>query len=307
LTTESYFLAYADNYGYNYISYELVEGVPKATFETGIVKLRSVVNNEINSNLSAYESELASQQIDILPQPYVVGNSTYYFDTKEYRLAKFKNEFSEHFDLEYCLVYFVMTEVFMCYDSRGKNCMMASWGPLKEGGEYIWYPIFYDIDTQLGINNTGIPSFEYYINATEEGSYSTNDSVLWMNLFRAFLPEIRSKYYAMRGAGNGIVNVHTGETTTPLKGAAGTDITNTEDELTRAVKHIEKWYSADPEECNSLSMKGDRPLIVKNLDEYYKYISITNNTIGYQDRDGNLITDNGTYFYALQGDRSLSR
>lgn len=36
--------------------------------------------------------------------------------------------------------------------------MMASWGPQKKGGDYIWYPIFYDMDTQLGINNTGIPS-----------------------------------------------------------------------------------------------------------------------------------------------------
>lgn len=243
-----------------------------------------------------------------LTTPIKYGNVTYEYDTQEYRLAKFKNELSEHFDLEYCLVYFLMTEIFMCYDSRGKNCMMASWGPLKEGGDYIWYPIFYDIDTQLGINNTGIPSFEYYINATQEGSYSTNDSVLWMNLFRAFFPEIKSKYYAMRGAGNGIVNIHTGKTTTPLKGKASTSITENVEDLVSTVDHIEKWYSADSEECNSLSMRGARPFIVKNLDEYYKYISITNNTIGYQGREGELLVDDGgTYFYALQGDRSLSR
>jgi hypothetical protein len=36
-----------------------------------------------------------------------------------------------HFDIDYIATYFVMTEVFECYDSRGKNCMMASWGPLK--------------------------------------------------------------------------------------------------------------------------------------------------------------------------------
>jgi hypothetical protein len=89
---------------------------------------------------------------------------TYQYDTKEYRSAKFINELDKHFDLEYLAVYFVMTEVFECYDSRGKNCMMASWGPQdcikdKDGnyildendnkipGDYIWYPIFYDIDT----------------------------------------------------------------------------------------------------------------------------------------------------------------
>jgi len=79
-----------------------------------------------------------------------------------------------------------MTEIFECYDSRGKNMMMASWGPQREGGEYIWYPIFYDIDTQLGINNTGIPSFEYYVDATEDGCFSTNDSILYNNLYRNF-------------------------------------------------------------------------------------------------------------------------
>jgi hypothetical protein len=48
-----------------------------------------------------------------------------------------------------------MTELLHCYDSRGKNMMLASWGPEAEGGEYIWYPIFYDVDTQLGLNNSG--------------------------------------------------------------------------------------------------------------------------------------------------------
>mgnify|MGYP003404746658 FL=1 len=75
------------------------------------------------------------------------GNNYHKYDTKEYRNDKFKAELKDHFDIEYLSTYFVMTEVFECYDSRGKNCMMASWGPLKEGGDYIWYPIFYDLDT----------------------------------------------------------------------------------------------------------------------------------------------------------------
>ena len=54
-------------------------------------------------------------------------------------------------------------------------------------------------------------------------------------------------------------------------------------------------------------MRGERPLIAINLDEYYKYITITNPAMGYQDRNGGTSYDNGTYFYALQGDRSLSR
>ena len=102
----------------------------------------------------------------------------YKYDTQEYRSAKFFNEVADHFDMEYMATYLIMTEVFECYDSRGKNCMFASWGPQKDGGDYIWYPIFYDIDTQLGINNTGIPSFAYNVDATIDGNYSTSDSIL---------------------------------------------------------------------------------------------------------------------------------
>jgi len=69
------------------------------------------------------------------------------YDTKEYRKARFKKEFTQHWNLDYCLIYFVMTELLLCYDSRGKNLMIASWGPMATGGEYIWFPIFYDIDT----------------------------------------------------------------------------------------------------------------------------------------------------------------
>lgn len=243
-----------------------------------------------------------------LSQPVTYAGVTYELDTQEYRQAKFKAELQDHFDLEYCLVYFIMTEVLMCYDSRGKNCMMASWGPLKEGGNYVWYPIFYDMDTQLGINNTGIPSFEYYVNATEEGCFSTNDSILWMNLYKCFYPQLQAKYYALRGMNKGIVNINTGKTTSPFAGIASSEIGETADELTRVVDHIERWYLADPRETGSFAMQGDRPLIALNLDEYYKYISITNPKIKYQDRGGDLVTDTGgTYFYALQGDRSLSR
>lgn len=294
------------------VFYEYVADLTEEEYKNGTYYIQNTTGYKIaiefNSGETYYVADFSYQDEKyLLSSPVTYGNTTYKYDTYEYRLAKFKNELSKHFDLEYCLVYFVMTEIFMCYDSRGKNCMMASWGPLEEGGDYIWYPIFYDIDTQLGINNTGIPSFEYYINATAEGSYSTNDSVLWMNLYRAFFPEIRAKYYSMRGANGGIVNVHTGKTTTPLKGAASTSINENLDDLAGTVQHIEKWYLADPNECNSISMRGDRPLIISNLDQYYKYISITNPLIGYQDREGGYITDNGTYFYALQGNRSLSR
>ena len=229
----------------------------------------------------------------------------YQYDTQEFRSEKFTNELALHFDIEYLATYFVVTEVLECYDSRGKNCMMASWGPQAEGGDYIWYPIFYDMDTQLGINNTGIPSFAYNVDVTEEGNFSTSDSLLWNNFYKNYKSTyILDKYKHLKGE-----NITSwGTLTNPVF---------------NSVAKLEKWYNADPDECNNIAMRGDRPLIAKNLDEYYKYITITNNTglasdltsgidntTGYQSSgtEGEwTFDDNGTYFYALQGDRSLSR
>ena len=231
------------------------------------------------------------------------GDVTYVYDSYEYRCAKFKNELEDHFDLDYVATYFVVTEVLELYDSRGKNAMFASWGPMKAGGDYIWFPLFYDMDTQLGINNTGIPSFEYYIDATEEGSYSTNDSVLWNNFYLLFKDKITQKYCQLKGQTSGIGEFKPLGSNAPFS----------------SVDRIEAWYESDPKVCNSIAMRGVRPLSAINLDEYYKYISITNGLgPGYQGQTGGYLYDNsdtahgtgtpkGSFFYALQGDRSLSR
>ena len=233
-------------------------------------------------------------------------NEKYAYDTQEFRNEKFTNELAHHFDIEYLAAYFIITEVLEMYDSRGKNCMMVSWGPKSMGGEYIWYPIFYDADTQLGINNTGIPSFSYNVDATEEGNYSTSDSILWNNFYKAYKSSyILDKYKHLKGQ---------------EVSAWGGTLNNA---IFSEVAKVEAWYNADPTECKSIAMRGERPLVVKNLDEYYKYITITNNlglhptdktsgilnTTGYQFGEQGLydFDDAGTYFYALQGDRSLSR
>ena len=296
LSTDNYFEAYADVHGYDYTSFTVVDGVSVGSFTAGDVVTRASVMAAVQANAAEY----ATDRLKALPEAYVAGGNTYYFDSQEYRLAKFKKEFTQHFDKEYTLTYFVMTEVFECYDSRGKNCMMASWGPQVEGGEYIWYPVFYDIDTQLGINNTGIPSFEYSVNASKDGCFSTNDSVLWGNIYRCFLDDIKSTYQSLRTSIKN-KNDASGANRAPLAGIeySGQD----------PVEHIENWYKANPDTCNSICMRGARPLIAINFDEYYKYISIMNTQgPGYQGTDGNPKYDTqGAFLYALQGDRSLSR
>ena len=234
-----------------------------------------------------------------IPTKVTWNNKIYYkYDTVEYRSAKFVNELKNHFDLEYMATYFIMTEFFECYDSRGKNCMMASWGPKEEGGDYIWYPIFYDIDTQLGINNSGIPSFEFNVDATEANNFSTSDSILWNNFYAFFKTSaILSKYQNLKGE----TSSYTSLSHPPL----------------RDIDTIEKWYEFDPNALGSkalnITCKGARPLIVTNLDMYFKYITICNSAafdqgFGFTEADDSWATpDNGTYFYALQGDRQQSR
>lgn len=253
-----------------------------------VKKLPDLTEEAFNENPSAYYKGIS----------ITYNNRTYDFDTKEYRSDKFINELSEHFDIEYLATYFVMTEVFECYDSRGKNAMFASWGPQKEGGDYIWYPIFYDIDTQLGINNTGIPSFEYNVDATEDKNFSTSDSILWNNFYKYFKSSaILMKYKHLKGITAGVDSSWGTLPKPPLY----------------TINNIEGWYLTDPKICDSIAMRGVRPLIATNLDEYYKYITITNpisytnGLTGYMGQGQFEYDANGTYFYALQGDRSLSR
>lgn len=208
-----------------------------------------------------------------LESPVTYGETQYTIDNSDYRLAKFSYEFEDHLDKEYCLIYWIMTELLLCYDSRGKNLMMATWGPHQKGGNDIWYPIFYDIDTQLGVNNSGVPYWDYYEEASNNGTFSTPDNILWVNMQKCFASEIRNKYDAL----------------------AGTKLT---------AQRLTDYYNFDPKVTLSVAMEGNRPMIIQNVDEYQKYIapSIT----GYINTSGTRsYTD--YFFYCLQGTRELQR
>lgn len=215
---------------------------------------------------------------DLPEDKYLTADGvTYTTDSAEYRIAKFAREFDQWFDQEYCAIYFIMTEMLLLYDSRGKNMMLASWGPKAEGGNYIWYPIFYDIDTQLGVNNSGVPSWEYYTEPSPfdgAGVFSTADSVLWYNFERCFLDTAKTYYRNIRK--NGL-------TYEKLKG----------------------YYDYDPAISLSYAMMGHRPVNIINVDQYWKYIAPT--FTGYINTSGKISKDEGKRFYCLQGDRRLHR
>lgn len=191
-------------------------------------------------------------------------------DSDRYRLCKFRNELSNHLNLQYCLLYASLTELLLMYDSRAKNLMLASWGPEAQGGEYIWYPIFYDMDTQLGINNSGVVFWDYDTDATPangQSIFSGQASVLWNNLYACFAEPLKQCYRTLRIYG-------------------------------LSLPDLKLWY--DQKQTDRWSE------IVKNIDAFYKYIAPSLATFGYIDTSGNT-QYSSQWFYCLQGDRKLNR
>lgn len=249
-------------------------------FETQSLEVRNNFLRKKMSRLEKLVAWVASTDPDAATNeefetPITLGGTVYTNDTAEYRLAKFGIEFEQHFDLEYSVIYFIVTELLLCYDSRGKNCMLATWGPKRAGGEDIWYPIFYDIDTQLGINNSGVPYWEYYEEATKNNTFSTSDSVLWNNLWKTKSQTIKDKYQELR----------TGKLT---------------------YEKLNGYYSFNSKVTESYAMKGERPMIAVDVDEYYKYIDCAIGK-GYVDTSGEGGKHTSKFFYCAQGTRDLQR
>ena len=242
-------------------------------------------------------TDTTSASGESLPEPVTYNDVVYEKDTKDYRLAKFLAEFNNHFSAEYCQVYYIMTELLHLYDSRGKNMMLATWGPKTEGGSYIWYPIFYDIDTQLGINNSGVPTWDYSVEPSKNGLFSTSNSVLWTNYFEVFKTSILSKYVDLRKNYLTISELDSFYNAYPIP----------------AFPKIDSWRdilsAEDPvalqKSIKSYAKIGKKPIMTYNVDQYYKYISPT--LVGFINTSGNLVKDSGSFFYCLQGSRALSR
>jgi hypothetical protein len=122
----------------------------------------------------------------------------------------------------------------------------------------------------LGVNNSGVPSWDYFEEPSRDGTFSTSDSSLWVNFGQAFATRIEEVYHKLRTAQNGL-------TFTTLNG----------------------YYAADPKVSGSYAMEGLRPQNAYNIDEYYEYISPTRD--GYTATDGilNGTNDAGRHYYCL--------
>lgn len=139
-------------------------------------------------------------------------------------LARFKNEYQAYFNKEFLLDYYLITEALLMVDSRVKNMMVATWGkdkysyyPLKEvngswvedrdqekieTNNYIFYPIFYDMDTMLGLDNIGVNKYNYYTEDWDASVYNGED-ILFDFVRDALSSELAVEYANLE---NGIMN-----------------------------------------------------------------------------------------------------
>lgn len=112
-------------------------------------------------------------------------------------LEKFRNEFEDHFDLHYTLIYYIYSSVMLMVDQRAKNMFLTYWADTNK-----WQPWFYDNDTCMGINNEGQLTFDYFHEDIDQldgaNIYNGQNSVLWTNFREAFTPEIKAMYQQLR-------------------------------------------------------------------------------------------------------------
>lgn len=124
------------------------------------------------------------------------GDATYDNDTAEYRLAKFKAQFTDYFVKAPMLFYYLFTEVFLMVDNRAKNFFPTTFDGVH------WMPLPYDMDTAIGINNEGKLTIEYDLEDTDDLNggdvFNGQKSVLWCNIRDAFADEIKEMYAALR-------------------------------------------------------------------------------------------------------------
>lgn len=111
-------------------------------------------------------------------------------ETAEQKKA-FRDQFPNYFDKGYTLRYLLCVLVFGMVDNLGKNMMLDTWD-----GQ-IWYPRFYDLDTCLGLDNSGVLDIPSDCEI-EAGTFNTSKSQLWSKVMIAFEKELKTEYQYMR-------------------------------------------------------------------------------------------------------------
>ena len=128
-----------------------------------------------------------------------VDGNVHTIDNAAYRVAKFRTEAKDHFEMDSLLFYYLFTELFLMVDSRAKNAFPS----FLSGDKWCFLP--YDMDTAIGIDNQGALTYGYSLEDIDkvgtENVFNGQNSVLWVNVRAAFYNELASMYFTLRSTG----------------------------------------------------------------------------------------------------------
>ncbi len=137
--------------------------------------------------------------------PVELEGKIYAGDTADYRAAKFRSQFSDHFVPEAMDFHFLFTDENCMTDNRAKNLFLCyEW--VEELQDYRWsVRCDYDNDTALGNDNSGGLTFGYGLEDTDMAGdswvFNAHDSVLWCNVRDLRSEELRSLHIRLAGQG----------------------------------------------------------------------------------------------------------
>lgn len=137
--------------------------------------------------------------------PVTYDGVTYAGDTAEYRAAKFRAEFADHFVPEAMDFHYLFTDQHCMTDNRAKNLFMC-YEYIEALDDYRWsVRCDYDNDTGLGNDNSGGLTFTYGLEDTDmvgdSWVFNAHDSVLWCNIRDLRSEELRSLHTSLSGKG----------------------------------------------------------------------------------------------------------
>jgi hypothetical protein len=181
-----------DTFGANWAEEDYEGRYPDgSTDNTNLQAMTSWVYSTWQENATG--DTLAETYTDIDGNPHTVDNAAY-------RLAKFKTELADWFDVDDTAFYYLFTLHFLMVDSRQKNAFPTRWAST---GKWMWLP--YDMDTALGTDNRGALAFGYNLEDVDmngnEYVFNGQDSVFWVNFRQAFFSRVATMYQTLRSSG----------------------------------------------------------------------------------------------------------
>lgn len=115
-------------------------------------------------------------------------------------VKEFESEMDAHMSRYHWMDYFIIAYTLGMIDQLGKNMVMYTLGPEQDTAgniKTIWYPAFYDSDSILGLNNTGVLNKHPGIEMVD---YETPNLKIWRLLLAGIktYSQMKERYVKMR-------------------------------------------------------------------------------------------------------------